>query len=210
MLTLYQTPGACSLAPLIALHLAGLPHETAVVDVLAHRLADGSDYYAINPKGAVPTLRTGDGELLTEVAVLLQYIATLAPEAELIPSGGVARYRELELVNFVATEVHKGFPPPKVFFPNYPAEAWNMAADTFGRKLGYLADRLGDGPYLSGDRVTAADVYLYTILRSAVRYDFDLSPWPALVDYMRRLTEHPAFEAALAEEGLDRPVRRDS
>ena len=203
MLTLYQTPGACSLAPLIALHLARLPHETAIVDVLAHRLADGSDYYAINPKGAVPTLRTEEGDLLTEVAVLLQYISALAPDAELIPPDGVARYRELELVNFIATEVHKGLPPPKVFFPNYPTEAWSMAADTFRRKLSYLTDRLDVGPCLSGNRITAADVYLYTILRSAVRYDFDLSAWPALVAYTRRLTEHPAFEAALAEEGLD-------
>ena len=203
MMTLYQTPGACSLAPLIALHIAGLPHKTAIVDLPAHRIADGSDYYAINPKGAVPTLRTDDGDLLTEVAVLLQYISELAPDSGLIPHDGVARYRELEMINFIATEVHKGFPPPKALLPNYPAEAWNMAAEKFGRKLTFLADRLGANPFLTGERIRAADVYLYTILRSAMRFDYDLSSWPALVSYMQRLSIYPAIEAALAEEGLD-------
>ena len=203
MMTLYQTPGACSLAPLIALHIADLPHETAIVDLPAHRLADGSDYRAINPKGAVPTLRTDQGELLTEVAVLLQYISALAPESKLIPRDGISRYRELELINFVATEVHKGFPPPKVFFPGYPVEAWNMAAEKFGRKLTFLEDRLGAGPFLNGSQITASDAYLYTILRSAMRYDFDLSPWQSLVRYMQHLSECPAVKAALAEEGLD-------
>lgn len=203
MITLYQAPGACSLAPLIALHVTNLPHETIVVDVLAHKLADGSDYYTINPKGAVPTLKTDQGELLTEVAVLLQYISALAPDAGLIPADGIARYRALELINFIATEVHKGLPPPKVFFPDYPIEAWQLAAETFRRKLTFLADALGEKSYLGGDGLTAADVYLFTILRSAMRYEFDFSTWPVLVSYLQRLAEHPAIKAALEEEGLD-------
>ncbi len=207
MITLYQTPGACSLAPLIALHATGLPHDTIVVDVLAHRLADGTDYHAVNPKGAVPTLRTDQGELLTEVAVLLQYLAALAPEAALIPADGMARYRALELINFIATEVHKGFPPPKAFFPDYPADAWEMAAATFRRKLSFLTDRLGDGAYLIGDHLTAADAYLFAILRSVVRYGFDLSAWPTLVSYLERLADHPAIKAALDEEGLARSAQ---
>ena len=202
MMTLYQTPGACSLAPLIALHVADLPHSTVIVDVLAHQLADGSDYYSINPKGAVPTLMTDEGDLLTEVAVLLQYISASAPDSGLIPSHGVARYRQLELINFIATEVHKGFPPPKVFFPDYPVQAWNMAAQTFGRKLSFLADKLDGNAYLTGSHLTAADAYLFTILSSAVRYEFDLSPWQALVGYLQRLGKHPAVRAALVEEGL--------
>ncbi len=204
MITLYQTPGTCSLAPMIALHAAGLPHETIVVDLLAHQLADGSDYHAVNPKGAVPTLRTDQGDLLTEVAVLLQYISALAPDAGLIPPDGMAHYRMLETLNFIATEVHKGFPPPKVFFPNYPAEAWNLAAEKFRRKLTILAQILGEKPYLIGDHLTAADAYLFTILRSATRYGFDFAPWPTLVDYLKRLAKHPAINAALEEERLNR------
>lgn len=203
MMTLYQTPGTCSLAPLIALHVAGLPHNAAIVDLPAHRLVDGSDYYAINPKGAVPTLRTEYGDLLTEVAVLLQYISGLAPDAGLIPHDGVARYRELEMINFVATEVHKGFPPPKALLPSYPVEAWNMADAKFRRKLTFLADGLGTKLFLTSDRITAADAYLYTILRSAMLFHYKLSPWPALVSYMERLSTHSAVRAALAEEGLD-------
>ena len=204
MIALYQMPGACSLAPMIALHAAGIPHETIVVDLLSHQLADGSDYRTINPKGAVPTLRTEQGDLLTEVAVLLQYISALAPDAGLIPRDGIAHYRMLEMINFIATEVHKGFPPPKAFFPNYPADAWNMAADKFRGKLTFLAHALGGEPYLIGNQLTAADAYLFTILRSAMRYDFDFAAWPTLVDYVERLAEHPAIRAALEEEGLNR------
>lgn len=202
MTTLYQTPGACSLAPLIALHVTGIPHDMIVVDVLAHKLADGSDYYAINAKGSVPSLRTEHGDILTEVSVLLQYISDLAPAAGLIPADGIERYRQLELMNFVATEVHKGFPPPKVFFPDFPVDAWNFAAERFRQKLAYIAGVLGDQPYLTGDALTAADIYLYTILRSVVRYNFDISAWPALVSYVERLPGHPAIKAALSEEGL--------
>ena len=204
MMTLYQMPGACSLAPMIALHAAGIPHETIVVDLFSHQLADGLDYYTINPKGAVPTLRTEQGDLLTEVAVLLQYISTLAPDAGLIPPDGIAHYRMLEMINFIATEVHKGFPPPKALLPDYPAVAWNMAAEKFRGKLTFLAHALGDKPYLVGDQLTAADAYLFTILRSAMRYGFDLAAWPTLVDYMERLGAHPAVNAALEEEGLNR------
>ena len=202
MTTVYQTPGACSLAPLIALHAANLPHDTILVDVRVHKLSDGSDYLAVNPKGSVPSMRTADGEILTEVSVLLQFISDLAPGAGLIPSGGVQRYRQLELMNFVATEIHKGFPPPKVFFPDFPVDAWNFAAERFRKKLAYVSEVLGDRPYLTGDKLTAADAYLYTILRSVVRYNFDISAWPALVSYVDRLPDHPAIKAALAEEGL--------
>lgn len=202
MTTLYQTPGACSLAPLIALHVTGIPHDVIVVDVLAHKLADGSDYYAINAKGSVPTLRTEHGDILTEVSVLLQYISDLAPAAGLIPADGIDHYRQLELMNFVATEIHKGFPPPKVFFPDFPVDAWNFAAEKFRQKLAYIAGVLGDQSYLTGDALTAADIYLYTILRSVVRYDFDISAWPALVSYVERLPGHPAIKAAISEEGL--------
>lgn len=204
MLTLYQMPGACSLAPMIALHASGLRHETIVVDLFSHQLADGTDYHAINPKGAVPTLRTEGGDMLTEVAVVLQYIAALSPDAGLIPPNGMARYRMLEMINFIATEVHKGFPPPKALVPHYPADAWNMAAAKFGRKLTVIAEALGEKSYLMGDHLTAADAYLFTILRSAVRYDFDLTEWPTLVGYQERLAGHPAIAAAVQEESLDR------
>lgn len=202
MTTLYQTPGACSLAPLIALHVAGLPHDSVKVDLRAHKLADGSDYRAVNPKGAVPALRTDDGELLTENAVLLQYIAAQAPGSGLVPADGAAHWRQLELLNYVATEVHKGFGP--LFNPATPPEGRTMATENLAKKFAYLAGKLDDGgPFLAGERFTAADAYLFTVLRWTDMFAIDLSPWPALGAFRARVAAMPAVASALAEEGLN-------
>ena len=200
MTTLYQAPGACSLAPLIALHLAEMPHDLVKVDLRAHKTADGSDYYAINPKGAVPALMFDSGDVLTENAVLLQYIADHAPASGLVPASGTARYRQLELLNYIATEVHKGFGP--LFNPATPAETRTMAVENLGKKFSFLAKRLADAPFLDGDRMTAADAYFFTVLRWTDLFKIDLSPWPALVDYRARVGAEPAVKAALDEEGL--------
>ncbi|MCA1653347.1 MAG: glutathione transferase GstA [Sphingomicrobium sp.] len=202
MTTLYQAPGACSLAPLIALHAAGLPHDTAKVDLRAHQLADGSDYYAVNPKGAVPALKLDNGDVLTENAVLLQYIADHAPNARLIPASGIDRYRQLELLNYIATEVHKGFGP--LFNPATPPDVRSAAVDNLGKKFTFLAKRLDGGGFLCGDRLTAADAYLFTVLRWADLFKIDLSPWPAIVAYRERVGNEPPVKAALDEESLGR------
>ena len=108
---LYYSPGACSFAPHIALHEAGLPFEAVKVDLRKHKLADGSDFYAINPKGYVPVLELDDGQRLTEVAVILQYIADRKPGTLAPAFGSMERYRLMEWLNFIATEVHKQFGP---------------------------------------------------------------------------------------------------
>ena len=200
MTTLYQTPGACSLAPLIALHAAGLPHELQTVDLRTHQLADGSDYYVVNPKGAVPALRLDSGELMTENATLLQYIADQQPGAGLIPASGPARYHVLELLNYIATEVHKGFGP--LFNPASPPEARQMAIDNLGHKFTYLGTLLDGHSFLAGDKLTAADAYLFTVLRWADMFKLDLSPWPAIMAYRQRVAADPSVQAALKEEGL--------
>ena len=200
MNTLFQTPGACSLAPLIALHVANTPHDTQNVDLRAHKLADGADYYAVNPKGVVPALETGDGEVLTENAVLLQYIADQAPASGLIPTSGLDRYRQLELINYIATEVHKGFGP--LFNPATLPEARQAAIDALGKKFTYLAAKIHSEGFLSGEKLTAADAYLFTVLRWADLFKMDLSPWPAIVAYRQRVAALPPVVAALDEEGL--------
>lgn len=124
MTTLCQAPGACSLTPLIALHVAGLPHDTQKVDLRQHKLPDGSDYYAVNPKGSVPALRLDSGDLLTENGTLLQYIAEKAPNSGLIPANGLGRYRQLELLNYIATEVHKGSAPCLTLRPCPTRGSW--------------------------------------------------------------------------------------
>ncbi len=200
MTTLYQAPGACSLAPLIALNVAGLAHDTQKVDLRAHQLADGSDYYAVNPKGAVPALKLDSGDLLTENATLLQYIADQAPDSGLIPTSGIARYHQLELLNYIATEVHKGFGP--LFNPSTPAETRQSAIDALGKKFTYLAAKLDHNDFLAGASITAADAYFFTVLRWTDMFKLDLSPWPAIVAYRQRVAVQPAVAAALKEEGL--------
>ena len=199
MITLYQAPGACSLAPLIALHAAGLAHDTQRVDLRAHKLADGSDYYAVNPKGAVPALRLDSGDVLTENAVLLQYIADQAPSAGLVPPGGIERYRQLELVNYIATEVHKGFGP--LFNSATPPEGRALAVEALGKKFTFLSAQL-DGRAMLCDTLSAADAYLFTVLRWTDLHKIDLTPWPALIAYRRHVADQSAVKAALAEEGL--------
>src|SRR5271155_2149229 len=109
---LYYSPGACSLHPHITLREAGVPFELERVDLRSHRVHDGSDYYAVNPKGSVPALRLDDGSILTEGAVIDQYIADLKPEKKLVPAAGsMDRYRVQEWLNFIASEVHKSFGP---------------------------------------------------------------------------------------------------
>lgn len=198
--TLFQTPGACSLAPLIALHLADIAHDTVTVDLRAHKLADGGDYFAVNPKGAVPALKIDGGEVLTENAVLLQYVADQAPASDLIPASGLERYRQLELLNYIATEVHKGFGP--LFNPATLPEARQIAIDALGKKFTYLAAKLQSNAFLAGAKLTAADAYFFTVLRWTDMFEIDLSPWPAIVAYRQRVASDPSVVAALKEEGL--------
>lgn len=200
MTTLFQTPGACSLAPLIALHVADMAHNTVKVDLRAHELAGGGDYYAVNPKGAVPALEVDGGEILTENAVLLQYIADQAPTSGLIPASGLERYRQLELLNYIATEVHKGFSP--LFNPATPPETRQMTIDALGKKFTYLAASLGSNDFLVGAKMTAADAYLFTVLRWTDLFKIDLSAWPTIVGYRQRVADQPSVAAALKEEGL--------
>lgn len=202
MTTLYQSPGACSLAPMIALHAAKLTHDNVRVDLRTHKTADGSDYYAINAKGGVPALKLDSGDVLTENAVLLQYIADQAPSSGLVPASGLDRYRQLELLNYIATEVHKGFGP--LFNPATPPESRTMAIDNLGKKFAFLANKLDGGGFIGGDHLTAADAYLFTVLRWTDMMKIDLSPWPALVAYRERVAGEPAVKAALEEEGLGR------
>jgi glutathione S-transferase len=197
---LYYTPGACSQAPHIVLRELGLDFEPVRVDLRAKKLESGEDYLAINPKGAVPALELDDGELLTENAVVLQYLADRAPDSGLIPPfGTMARYRLLEWLNYTATELHKGFGP--LFNPASSEETKEAARALIGRKFDYVQSRLG-GPCLTGDAFTIADAYLFVILGWTHMHRIDLSRWPALADYRQLIARRPAVKAALRAEGL--------
>ena len=198
---LYYSPGACLLAPHIAAREAGLDLELVKVDLRAKTLEDGSSYVAINPKGAVPALTLDDGALLTENAVVLQYLAEQAPGSGLMPpAGSMERWRLLELLNFIATELHKGFGP--LWNPTTPPEVREQTVKLLGKKFGLLEAQLADRPYLTGETFSIADAYAYAVLNWTGYHRVDLTPWPGLQRYLARIAERPGAGRALREEGL--------
>ena len=200
MTTLYYSPGACSLADHIALTESSTDHELVKVDLKEKRTETGDDYRSINPKGQVPALRLDSGDVLTENAVLLQYIADQTPRSGLLPATGIARYHALEWVNFITTEVHKGFGP--LFNPATPADYRPLVMANLAQKFAYLDARLKDHPYLTGDTFTIADCYAYVMGRWAMGMKIDLSACPNFTAYCQRIGERPAVKQALAAEGL--------
>lgn len=194
---LYFTPGACSLHPHITLREAGLPFDLVRVDIRAHKLHDGSDYYAINPKGYVPALELEDGSILTEGAVIDQYVADKKPETKLLPPAGtMERYHVQEWLNFIASEIHKAFGP---LFGNDEA-AKEAARARVGKRFDFAAKALESRHFLTGDTFTVADAYLYNMLRWTTHTGIDLEKWPALKAFFARVDARPAVQAALAAE----------
>jgi len=198
---LYYAPGACSLAPHIALREAGRNFDLERVDLATHRTASGRDYLEINPKGYVPALQLDGTEVLTEAQVVLQYIGDLAPDRALVPMPGTrARYRAQEWLAFIATELHKPFGP---LFDGRSAAATRTAQrGKIADRLLYLGDVLGDRGYLMGEQFTVCDAYLFVMLQWCAKLGIDLALWPNIDDYEVRLAERPAIVAALAAEGL--------
>lgn len=196
---LFYSAGACSLAPHIALTEAGLKHELEPVNLKTKHYR-GGDYVTINPKGSVPAIQLDDGQVLTEVAVILQYIADQKPEAGLLPKAGTwERVRAQEWLNFIATELHKGFGP--LWDSRIPQEAKDIAWENLVKKFNYLSERL-EGGFLLGNKFSAADAYLYTILNWTPMVKKDLGPWPKLQDFMKRVGQRTGVQAALKAEGL--------
>jgi glutathione S-transferase len=197
---LYYTPGACSQAPHIAIHELGLPYQAVKVDLATHKLEDGTDYRTINPKGYVPTLELDDGTRLTEANVILQYLAEQKP-GRLAPAFGTKeRWKLLEWLAFITSEVHKGFGP--LWNPATPAEVRERTVQALGNRFGYLAQTLEKQPYLMGNEFTIADAYLFVVLNWTNLHKVDLGPWPALQQFQARVAARPAVQATLKAEGL--------
>jgi glutathione S-transferase len=197
---LYYSPGACSLAPHIVLREAGLKFEIEKVDLAAKKTERGADYWAINPKGYVPTLQLDDGEVLTEVSAILQYVADQKPETKLLPAlGGMARYRVLEWVGFISTEIHKGFGP--LWKPNTPDAYKAIVVETLAKRLQFVESQLGQ-QYLTGAQFTVADAYLFVVVSWANHVKVDLAPYAKLRGFLERVAARPAVQAAMKAEGL--------
>ncbi|HOB67871.1 glutathione transferase GstA [Ottowia sp.] len=198
---LYYSPGACSLSPHIALHESGLAHEAIAAPTKTHQLPDGSDYYQVNPLGYVPYLVLDDGTALREGPAIVQYIADQVPDKKLAPPNGtMARYQLQSWLNFVGTELHKGFSP--LFNPAMPDEAKALSKERLLGRLKWLEGELAGKTYLMGDDFTVADGYLFVVTNWAKPMGIDLSPYPNLVAYRGRVAARPAVQAAMKHEGL--------
>ena len=196
---LYYSPGACSLSPHIALLEAGLPYDLVKVDLKAKTLENGDDYLKVNPKGQVPALALDSGEL--EGPVIVQMIADKAAGKNLAPTrDSTERYKLLEWLNFITSELHKNFGP--MFSPVLADEAKAFFKDRVMGKFKYLDGALAGHDYLMGKQFTVADGYLFTILTWADRMKFDLSGMPNLVAYRDRVAARPKVKEALTKEGL--------
>jgi len=197
---LYYSPGACSLAPHIVLREAGLKFEIEKVDLAAKKTERGADYWSINPKGYVPALQLDSGETLTEVSAILQYVADQKPAANLLPAAGTKeRYRAIEWIGFIATELHKGFGP--LWKPNTPDAYKPIVLETLAKRLQYVESQLGS-QYLTGATFTAADAYLFVIVSWAKYLKVDLTPYAKLRALLDRIAARPAVQAAMVAEGL--------
>lgn len=193
---LYYSPGACSLSPHIVAFELGLPVDVIKADLKTKKTENGDDFLKINSKGQVPTLQLDNGEVLTEGVAIVQYMASLAPEKKLIPEG-FARFRQLEWLNFISTELHKGFSP---LFGDSSPEVKEKAIANLVKKIQYLEPTLTKNPFLMGDTFTAADAYAFTVISWGKHVNV---PLPKFVeDYLGRVAARPAVQAALKAEGL--------
>jgi glutathione S-transferase len=199
---LYYSPGACSMAPHIVALEAGHDLDYVKVDIPNKKTESGDDYWKVNFKGYVPTLQLDNGTMLSEVGVICQYLADQKPESGLAPKAGTQeRYQLMEWLNFVAAEVHKQL--GALFNPKYTPEMREVQLGVIGRRFKPLEEKLADKrQYLMGDKFSAADAYLFTVLRWTDKLKVDLNQWPNIKAYFERVGKRPKIQETLKAEGI--------
>ena len=199
---LYYSKGACSLAPRIIINEIGIACEFETVDLTSKKTQSGQNFNTINPKGSVPTLVTNDNETLTENAVILQYLADINKAESLLPFiGNFKRYKVLEWLNYVTTELHKGFAP--LFNPNMPQEIKDtIYIPQLKTKFAYLNKNLEDKTYLNGEQFTLPDAYLFVVLTWSFYFKIDLNEWPNVMRFLKDVQARKAVQQSLEEENL--------
>lgn len=198
---LYYSPGACSLAVHILLNEIGLDCQRIQVDLKTHLTETGQDFRQINAKGYVPALQLETGQLLTETAVLLQYLADLSPSHRLLaPVGELERYQCLEWLNFLTAEIHKNFAP--LFHPRLPEDCRPFFIKNLAYRFKTLTAQLQHSPYLAGEQFSLVDPYLFTLLGWCSLVGLELESWPELAQYRQRLSLRPSIQLALSQEPL--------
>ncbi|STX51401.1 glutathione S-transferase [Legionella busanensis] len=198
---LYYTQGACSLVERIIINELGLKAQFESVDLKEKRTETGKNYLTINSKGAVPALELDNGEILTENAVILQYLVDEAKATDLLPEiGDLKRYRVLEWVNYITTEVHKSF--GALFNPKLSEQVKsNIFIPIIKSKLSFVNQHMQQ-PYLMGNHFTIADAYLFVMLLWAKKFQLNLSEWPNLEQFAKELNQRASIKKSLQEEGI--------
>lgn len=185
----------------VVLRELGYPFDLERVDLGEGRTTAGADYSTVNPKGYVPALVLDDGQVLTEVAAILQYLGDPKSESGLVlPPGDLGHYRLLEWLAFTSSEIHKTL--GALFNPQLPPECRGVSLALFEQRCDWLASALAAGPFLMGERYTIADPYLFTVLNWTSVLSVDLGRWPALKGYLAQVAARPAVQATLRAEGL--------
>jgi glutathione S-transferase len=198
---LYYAPGACSLAPHIVAREAGLALELEKVDLASGRTEKGAAFSEINPKGYVPALALDEGGVLTEASAIVQYLADKAPQARLAPPAGtMERYRLLEWLGFISTEIHKGFGP--LWNPKMPEAAKDLAKAALAKRFAHLDGQLAQRPFLMGERFTVADAYLFTVANWVNFHAIDIAPYRHLKAFLERVAGRAKVREAMTAEGL--------
>jgi glutathione S-transferase len=198
---LYYSTGACSLSPHIVLRESGLPFDLVLASTKTHQLADGTDYYTINPKGYVPLLELDNGQRLSEGPAIVQYIADQVPAKKLAPANGsMERYRLQEWLNFITSELHKGFSP--LFNPATPDDYKPLVKERLLGRFKWVNEQLEGKQYLLGNDFSVADAYLFVVSSWGQYVSVDLKPFANLQAFMGRVAARPAVQEALKAEGL--------
>ena len=198
---LYYAPGACSLAPHIVLNELGQTYDLEKVDLAEKKTETGADFNAVNAKGYVPALEFAKDQVLTEVSTILQYLADKAEGSKLLPKfGSMERYRAMETLNFVASELHKTI--GGLFAKGMPEEGRKIIIERASMRLGWIDEQLGKKPFLLGDSFSVADAYAFTVINWCNMVGIDLKQWPNITAYMERVAARPAVQTAMKKEGL--------
>ena len=198
---LYYAPGACSLSPHIVAREAGIKLDLEKVDLGAKKTEKGTDFTTVSAKGYVPVLELDDGSRLTEGPAIVQYLADKAGNGDLLPKAGtMERYRAIEALNFISTELHQGFGP--LFNDKLPEAAKAMVLERLGRRLDYMNGHLKGKEYLMGSRFTVADAYAFTVVSWSKYVGIDLAKWPHIKAFVDRVAARPKVAEAMKAEGL--------
>lgn len=200
----YFSPGAAALPAHIALITTGLPYDAIRVDPVTRKTVHGTDFLTINAKGHGPALQLDSGQILTEVAAIVQYIADEAPASQLAPPAGtMERYRLIEWLAWIGTEIHPAI--GVLARADLPAETAALARQAIATRVSFLESTLSDRCFLTGTMFSVADAYLFGVLSQSRQRGIDLAQWPSVDAYLSRIAELPAVRTAMVAEGWLEP-----